>query len=45
MIPQEEKVETDSVDKSIERGVRTRLLNPKWIDGMLQHKISWSSKD
>lgn len=33
-----EKVETDSVDKSIERGVRTRLLNPKWIDGMLQHK-------
>ncbi|ARC83959.1 cobN/Magnesium Chelatase family protein [Clostridium argentinense CDC 2741] len=33
-----EKVETDSIDKSIERGGRTRLLNPKWIDGMLQHK-------
>jgi len=33
-----EKVETDSIDKSIEIGVRTRLLNPKWIDGMLQHK-------
>lgn len=33
-----EKVETETVDKSIERGVRTRLLNPKWIDGMLEHK-------
>ncbi|WIV11795.1 magnesium chelatase subunit H [Proteiniborus sp. MB09-C3] len=33
-----EKIETDSVEKSIERGVRTRLLNPKWIEGMLQNK-------
>ncbi|MCK4257648.1 MAG: magnesium chelatase subunit H [Halanaerobiales bacterium] len=33
-----EKIETESVNKSIERGVRTRLLNPKWIDGMLEHK-------
>ncbi|WP_054876149.1 magnesium chelatase subunit H [Oxobacter pfennigii] len=33
-----EKIETETVDKSIARGVRTRLLNPKWIDGMLEHK-------
>ncbi len=33
-----EKIETEGVNKSIERGVRTRLLNPKWIDGMLEHK-------
>ncbi len=28
---------TETVDKSIARGVRTRVLNPKWIDGMLAH--------
>lgn len=28
-------VRTDSVHRSIERGVRTRVLNPKWIDGLL----------
>lgn len=33
-----EKVETETVEKSIARGVRTRLLNPKWIEGMLEHK-------
>ncbi len=33
-----EKVETETVDKSINRGIRTRMLNPKWIDGMLEHK-------
>lgn len=33
-----EMLETETVDKSIDRGVRTRLLNPKWIDGMLEHK-------
>ncbi|NSW91371.1 MAG: magnesium chelatase subunit H [Firmicutes bacterium] len=33
-----ERMETESVEKSIARGVRTRLLNPKWIDGMLEHK-------
>ncbi|MCQ1528365.1 magnesium chelatase subunit H [Lutispora saccharofermentans] len=32
------RIETDRVEKSIEMGVRTRLLNPKWIDGMLEHK-------
>ena len=29
---------TESVDKSIARGIRSRVLNPKWIDGMLEHK-------
>jgi cobaltochelatase CobN len=33
-----EKIETESVEKSINRGIRTRVLNPKWIDGMLEHK-------
>lgn len=28
---------TETVDKSIARGIRTRVLNPKWIDAMLQH--------
>ena len=32
-----EKIQTETVDKSIERGVRTRLLNPKWIHAMLEH--------
>lgn len=33
-----EKVLTEDVQVSIERGVRTRLLNPKWIDGLLEHQ-------
>ena len=39
-----ENIETETVDKSIARGVRTRLLNPKWIDGMLKHKYHGASK-
>ena len=39
-----ETIETETVDKSIARGVRTRLLNPKWIDGMLEHKYHGVSK-
>jgi cobaltochelatase CobN len=33
-----ERIETEGVEKSIGRGIRTRVLNPKWIDGMLEHK-------
>lgn len=33
-----ERMETETAAKSINRGIRTRLLNPKWIDGMLAHK-------
>lgn len=32
-----EQVRTEDIQYSIERGVRTRLLNPQWIDGLLQH--------
>lgn len=32
-----ERMETEKAEKSIGRGVRTRLLNPRWIDGMLEH--------
>jgi cobaltochelatase CobN len=32
-----ENIATEGVEKSINRGIRTRLLNPKWIDGMLEH--------
>ncbi|MBB6696692.1 cobaltochelatase subunit CobN [Clostridium algidicarnis] len=34
----EEKIFTETLEKSISRGIRTRVLNPKWIDGMLKHK-------
>ncbi len=30
------RVRTQDVKKSIEHGIRTRLLNPKWIDGLLK---------
>lgn len=32
-----EKVLTEDVRESINRGVRTRMLNPKWIDALLEH--------
>lgn len=32
-----EEILTEDVEKSINRGVRTRLLNPKWIEGLLEH--------
>jgi cobaltochelatase CobN len=30
-----EVIKTEEIEKAIHRGVRTRLLNPKWIQGML----------
>lgn len=39
-----EKVETETVDRSIARGVRTRLLNPKWIQAMLGHPYHGAQK-
>ena len=35
---------TETADKSISRGIRTRVLNPKWIDGMLAHKYHGAQK-
>lgn len=32
-----EEILTEDIEKSINRGVRTRLLNPKWIKGLLEH--------
>jgi len=37
-------VETEKVEKSIARGVRSRLLNPKWIDGLLEHSYHGGQK-
>lgn len=34
----DDRISTESIEKSIARGIRTRVLNPKWIDGMLNHK-------
>lgn len=32
-----ETILTEEAGQSINRGVRTRLLNPKWIDALLEH--------
>ena len=39
-----EQIETETAAKSINRGMRTRLFNPKWIDGMLAHKFHGAQK-
>lgn len=39
-----EIIKTETVEKAIQRGVRTRLLNPKWIDGMLKHNYHGGQK-
>ncbi len=33
-----DRILSESIERSIARGIRTRVLNPKWIDGMLEHK-------
>lgn len=38
------KPHTESVEKSVARGIRTRVLNPRWIDGMLKHKSHGAQK-
>jgi len=39
-----EKIYVDNVEKAISKGVRTRLLNPLWIDNMLEHKYHGAQK-
>jgi cobaltochelatase CobN len=34
----EGRVRTEHVQKAIQRGARTRLLNPRWLDNMLAHR-------
>ncbi|MBO5270113.1 MAG: cobaltochelatase subunit CobN, partial [Clostridia bacterium] len=38
------ELHTETVERSIARGIRTRLLNPKWIDGMLAHSYHGAQK-
>ncbi|KTE89367.1 magnesium chelatase subunit H [Desulfitobacterium hafniense] len=39
-----ERVSTEKAEKAIARGIRTRVLNPKWIDGMLEHAYHGGQK-
>ena len=39
-----EAIKTEEVGRAISRGVRTRLLNPKWIEGMLEHDFHGAQK-
>ena len=32
-----DKIVSENVEKAISRGINTRVLNPKWIEGMLSH--------
>lgn len=34
-----EVIRTSDIRSAVEMGVRTRLLNPRWIDGMLAHRF------
>ncbi len=38
------RIITEPVEQSIARGMRTRVLNPKWIDGMLAHPCHGAQK-
>lgn len=31
--------ESETVDKAIARGIRSRALNPEWVDGLLRHRF------
>lgn len=35
---------TEAAEKAVAKGIRTRVLNPKWIDGMLAHKFHGAQK-
>lgn len=39
-----DRILTERAEHSIRRGIRTRVLNPKWIDGLLQHKYHGAQK-
>ena len=39
-----ERVKVEGVSEAIRRGVITRLLNPRWIKGMLEHGFSGAAK-
>ena len=35
---------TEPAEKAVAKGIRTRVLNPKWIDGMLAHNYHGAQK-
>ena len=35
---------TETAERAVAKGIRTRMLNPKWIDGMLAHKYHGAQK-
>ena len=37
-------IRTETAERSIARGLNTRMLNPRWIDGMLAHKYHGAQK-
>ena len=39
-----ELIRTEELEESIARGLRTRLLNPKWIEAMLEHDYLGAEK-
>lgn len=39
-----EQVMTERISASIERGLRTRMLNPKWIDALMEHQYHGAQK-
>lgn len=40
----EENLEIEDVEKVLDRATRTRTLNPKWIEGMLNHDFHGAQK-
>ncbi len=40
----EEEVEVEELQSTIERASRTRIFNPAWLDGMLEHDFHGSKK-
>lgn len=39
-----ERVVTDSASRALKRGINTRLLNPRWIRGLLKHNYHGAQK-
>ena len=39
-----EKLRTEELSHAVSRGASSRTLNPKWIDGMLEHKYHGAQK-
>jgi cobaltochelatase CobN len=39
-----ERVRTETVGEALGRSVRTRLLNPRWIDALLEHEVHGAQK-